>query len=171
MRRVRTAFLALACASLLALTACGDEKPTTDASPSATVPSASSAPPAEAPPSSAPSTAAASDVVSDKELCRTAKQAAEEMKKNLTAALKSGTDTSPALFQKILSGLQNEVIRVAATGATGSKVVAALERFAAEAGKAANAEDPATAADNPAFAKAGRSVTTACKSAGVDVIF
>jgi hypothetical protein len=109
--------------------------------------------------------------VSDKKLCQSAKQASDEMREDLVAAVSSGSEPSPALFQKILSGLQNEVTRVATTGATDSKVVAALERFGAEAGKAANAADPATAADNPAFEKAGASLTAACKSAGVNVNF
>ncbi|GIJ34741.1 hypothetical protein Vse01_38890 [Micromonospora sediminimaris] len=109
--------------------------------------------------------------MSDKQLCESAKQASDKMKEDLVAAVSSGSEPSPALFQKILSGLQNEVTRVAGTGATDSKVVAALEEFGAEAGKAANATDPATAADNPGFEKAGAALSTACKSAGVSVNF
>ncbi|WBB49809.1 hypothetical protein O3597_04830 [Verrucosispora sp. WMMA2044] len=122
-------------------------------------------------PTPAPPTADAADVVSDKQLCESAKQASDKMREDLVAAVSSGSEPSPALFQKILSGLQNEVTRVAATGASDSKVVAALEEFGAEAGKAANATDPATAADNPAFEKAGASLSKACKSAGVTVTF
>ncbi|MBQ1051990.1 hypothetical protein KBX50_26470 [Micromonospora sp. C51] len=168
MNRVRAIFSVLACTSLLALAACGGEEaaPTGGASPSATVASATSAASTAAPP-----TADAADVVSDKQLCESAKQASDKMKEDLVAAVSSGSEPSPALFQKILSGLQNEVTRVAATGATDSKVAAALEEFGAEAGKAANATDPATAADNPGFEKAGAALSTACKSAGVNVNF
>ncbi|MFI7549693.1 hypothetical protein ACN26Z_23810 [Verrucosispora sp. WMMD703] len=167
MNRVRAYVSVLACASLLALAACGGEEaaPTGGASSSATVPSATAT---SAP---APPTADAADVVSDKQLCESAKQASDKMKEDLVAAVSSGSEPSPALFQKILSGLQNEVTRVAGTGATDSKVVAALEEFGAEAGKAANATDPATAADNPGFEKAGAALSTACKSAGVSVNF
>ncbi|MFD1081491.1 hypothetical protein [Micromonospora andamanensis] len=170
MNRVRASLLVLACASLLTLTACGGEEatPSAGASTSAAVPSATTP---SASPTPAPPSADAADAVSDKQLCQSAKKASEEMKENLVSALGSGSEPSPALFQKILSGLQNEVTRVAATGATDSKVVAALERFGAEAEKAANATDPATAADNPAFEKAGASLSTACKSAGVNVTF
>jgi hypothetical protein len=168
--RVRATFSVLACAALLALAACGGEEaaPTGGASPSATVPSATATSAASTP---APPTADTADVVSDKQLCESAKQASDKMKEDLVAAVSSGSELSPALFQKILSGLQNEVTRVAATGATDSKVAAALKQFGAEAGKAANAPDPATAADNPAFEKAGAAVDAACKSAGFDVNF
>ncbi|MFF5217521.1 hypothetical protein [Micromonospora sp. NPDC000442] len=167
MNRIRASLPVLACAALLMLTACGgeDEAPTAGGSPSATPPSAATSA------SPAPPTADAADAVSDKELCQSAKQASDKMKEDLVAAVSSGSEPSPALFQKILSGLQNEVTRVAATGAADSKVVAALEQFGAEAGKAANATDPAAAADNPAFEKAGASLTKACKAAGVNVTF
>ncbi|MBQ1025482.1 hypothetical protein [Micromonospora sp. C95] len=168
MNRIRASFAVLACASLLALAACGgdDAAPTAGTSPSATVPSATATSPTPAPP-----TADAADVVSDKQLCESAKQASDKMREDLVAAVSSGSEPSPALFQKILSGLQNEMTRVADTGASDSKVVAALEEFGAEAGKAANATDPATAADNPAFEKAGASLSKACKSAGVTATF
>ncbi|MCZ7418254.1 MULTISPECIES: hypothetical protein [unclassified Micromonospora] len=169
MNRIRASFSVLACASLLALAACsGEEAAPTAASPSATLPSATAT---TASPTPAAPTADAADVVSDKQLCQSAKQASDKMREDLIAAVSSGSEPSPALFQKILSGLQNEMTRVAATGATDSKVVAALEEFGAEAGDAANATDPATAADNPAFEKAGASLSKACKSAGVTVTF
>ncbi|NLU77374.1 hypothetical protein HCA58_03000 [Micromonospora sp. HNM0581] len=157
MNRVRVSFLSLACASLLTLAACGGE----DATPTAgTAPSAVATSTAPAP---APSTA---DAVDDKQLCEAAKQASDKMKEDLIAAVSSGTEPSPELFKKVLSELQNEVTQTAATGASDSEVVAALEQFGAEAGKAANAADPGTAADNPDFDKAGNSLGTACEAAG-----
>ncbi|SIM66257.1 hypothetical protein [Micromonospora cremea] len=59
---------------------------------------------------------------------------------------------------------------VASTGGD-SKVPAALREFGVLASKAAAEPDPAAAADNPAFEKAGADITAACKAVGVSVNF
>ncbi|SCF14251.1 hypothetical protein GA0070607_6058 [Micromonospora coriariae] len=107
--------------------------------------------------------------MSDKKLCESAKKAGDDMKAVLIAVAKAG-EPSAADYKKILTELNQKVVDVAATGGD-SKVSAALREFGAEATKAAAASDPAAAADNPAFLKAGADITAACKAAGVSVIF
>ncbi|MFV2101359.1 hypothetical protein [Micromonospora sp. LOL_024] len=166
MNRFRTSFFPLACAVLLALTACGDEDGTAESSPST-----ASTTTAAAPATAAPSTATAADVVGDKKLCESAKETSQEMRNALVEAVKAGDDPSPALFKEILGGLEEKLVTLAATGTGDSKVAAALGKFGTEAGRAAAAPDPATAADNPAFEKAGVDLSAACKTTGVDATF
>ncbi len=147
------------------LAACTEEGTITEqAAPSVSAP----LPAPSAPPSSAAAQTARG--ASDKELCQSAKKAGDEMKAALVAALKAGKDPSPALFRKILTELTEKVTTVAATGVDG-KVVTAMNQFGVEAAKAAAAADPAEAADNPAFEKAGKDLAAACKAAGVTVTF
>ncbi|MET8121487.1 hypothetical protein [Micromonospora sp. NPDC005189] len=96
------------------------------------------------------------------------KKASDEMKAELVKVATAG-ETSAADFKKILTELEQKVTTVATAGGD-SKMAAALRQFGAEASKAAAAADPATAADNPAFEKAGKDITAACKAAGVSVI-
>ncbi|MER7456416.1 hypothetical protein [Micromonospora sp. NPDC126480] len=170
MHRLRITPIALACLSVLALTGCGGTDAETPAAPAASATMASpTAPSATSSPSASPAATAAA--VSDKKLCEAAKKASADMKAALVDALSSGQEPSPALFREILTGLENEVKAVAATGDAGSSVTAALTSFGAEAGKAAAAADPGTAADNPAFGKAGARLTAACRKAGVNATF
>lgn len=157
----------------MALTACGGEETTTTAG---STPSASTAPTsAAASASSAPSPSAAAGATggtggtSDKKLCESAKKAGDDMKAQLVAALQSG-EPSPAVFKKILTDLEGKMTTLASSGGD-SKVATALKRFGVEASKAAAEADPANAADNPAFEKAGADITAACKAAGVSVNF
>ncbi|MGN9808847.1 hypothetical protein ACTMSW_05740 [Micromonospora sp. BQ11] len=176
MNRSRFLPVILTCVSLMALAACGAEQTgtTTGAAPSATAQSAIA--PSAAAPSPTPASPSAAAVpttatVSDKKLCETAKRASADMKETLTDALKSGEALSPALFGKVLSGLEKKMTTAATTGDPASPVTAALNAFGAEAGEAAKAADPATAAANPAFEKAGTALSTACRKAGVAVTF
>ncbi|MFI7574049.1 hypothetical protein [Micromonospora sp. NPDC049497] len=172
MTRSRLLPVVLACVSLMALAACGGEETgtTVGAAPSATAPSATAPSPTPALPS--PSAAVSTTAtVSDKKLCETAKKASADMKGALTAALRSGEAPSPALFGKVLSGLEKNMTAAAATGNPASPVTAALTAFSAEAGEAAKAADPATAAADPAFEKAGTTLSAACKKVGVTVTF
>ncbi len=89
------------------------------------------------------------------------------MKAELVKVATTG-EPSAEDFKKILTELEQRVTTAAATG--DGKVAAALRTFGAEAAKAASAADPATAADNPAFEKAGEDITTACKAAGINVV-
>jgi hypothetical protein len=157
---------ALFVASVFALAACGSEDDTT-ASGSAPTASAAAAPSAAPPSSAAADTAGGSR---DKEICESVKKAGEDMKSSLITALQSGGAPSPAVFKKILTDLDKEVSSLAESGGD-SEVSAALKKFGAEAAKAAKAQDPAEAADNPDFEKAGADITAACKSSGVDVNF
>ncbi|RGC66478.1 hypothetical protein C5N14_24070 [Micromonospora sp. MW-13] len=171
MKRFRATSALLTCASLLALAACGGED---TASTAGSAPSASTAASSAATSvSSAPSSTAAAGTTggaSDKKLCEAAKKAGDDMKAELVAALKSGNEPSPAMFKKILTALDEKVTALASTGGD-SKVAIALRKFGAEAAKAASATNPADAADNPAFEKAGADITAACKAAGVSVTF
>ncbi|MEU5906908.1 hypothetical protein [Micromonospora sp. NPDC047527] len=106
--------------------------------------------------------------MSDKDLCESAKKASDEMKAELVKVATAG-EPSAADFKKILLELEQKVTTVATAGGD-SKLAAALRQFGAEASKAAAAADPAEAADNPAFEKAGKGITDACKAAGVSVI-
>ena len=99
------------------------------------------------------------------------KKAGDDMKASLIAALQSGGDPSPALFKKILTQMNQEMETLAASAGSDSKVGASLEAFGKQAAKAASSSDPATAADNPEFVKAGADITAACKPTGVNVNF
>ena len=151
----------------MTLAACGGEDTTTTAgsTPSASTASSSAAV-SSAPSVSASTTAAASD----KELCESAKKASDDMRAALVTAVQSGKQPTPAVFKEILTGLEQKITAVASTGGDG-KVTTALKQFSAEAAKAAAAADPATAADNPAFEKAGTDLSAACKAVGVNVTF
>lgn len=155
----------LICATVLAVAGCGggaDEGIATWSTPPAATASSSASG------SAAPSSAAGG--TSDKKVCESAKKAGEDMKAALVAAVQSGTEPSPALFKKVLTELDEEVTSLAARAGDGP-VATALKRFGAEAAKAAAADDPATAADTPAFAKAGTDLAAACRTAGVDINF
>lgn len=163
--RLASAILILAVSTALA--ACGDtDKATTAGS---TTPAPTSAAPSAVATSAAATSASspAAGAATDKQLCAAVKKANDKMRAELVKVATTG-DASAADFKKILTGLEQEVTTVAATG--DGKLADALRTFGAEAAKAAAAADPATAADNPAFEKAGKDVSAACKAAGVNVI-
>ncbi|MDG9674329.1 hypothetical protein [Micromonospora sp. DH14] len=162
--RLTTALLILAATTALA--ACGDGDKATNAG-SAT-PAPTSAAPSSAATSAAatPASSAAAGGANDKQVCESVKKANDEMRAELVKVATTG-DASAADFKKILTELEQKV-SAAATG--DGKLADALRAFGAEAAKAAAAADPATAADNPAFEKAGKDISTACKAAGVNVI-
>lgn len=149
-----------------ALAACGDSDKATTAG-SATPAPTSAAPSAVATSAAATPSSPAAGAASDKELCEAVKKASTEMKAELVKVATAG-EPSAEDFKKILTELEKRVTTAAATG--DGKVAAALRTFGAEAAKAASAADPATAADNPAFEKAGEDITTACKAAGINVV-
>ncbi|MEH1098017.1 hypothetical protein [Micromonospora sp. CPCC 205561] len=165
MNRLRATFVALISLSVLALTACGGEESATTAgsTPSASVPASSAAASASAMPSSS----APAGGASDKELCESVKKADSEMRPKLVKAMTSG---EAAAYKDVLTELSQKLTAAVAGGGDG-KVATVVEAFSAEASKAAAAADPLTAAENPAFEKAGASITAACKAAGVKVNF
>jgi hypothetical protein len=167
--RIASSLFLSAC--VLALAACGGADETTAGS--APAASATTAASAAAPTSAAPADSAGGGT-SDKELCESANKAGEKMKKDFIAAFQAsgGGELPPAAeLKKVLTELNDELSALAKSGAEDSKVVAALKTFGVEAAKAAKASDPATAADNPKFEKAGSDITAACKAAGVTVNF
>ncbi|MFD6568005.1 hypothetical protein [Micromonospora profundi] len=156
--RIASAVLILAAATALA--ACGDGDAATNAGSTTTAPTSAAAT------SAAPSPTA--PAMSDKEICESAQKASDEMKAELLKIVSAG-EPSAADYKKILTGLEERVTTLATAGGD-SKLATALKTFGAEAAKAAAAADPATAADNPAFEKAGTDITTACKAAGVTFV-
>ncbi|MEU7973754.1 hypothetical protein AB0B48_17120 [Micromonospora sp. NPDC049089] len=163
--RLASAMLILAVSTTLA--ACGDaDKATTAGS---TTPAATSAAPSAVATSAAatPASSPAAGAASDKELCESAKKVSDEMKAELVKVATTG-EASAADYQKILNDLDKKIAVVASTG--DGKVATALRAFGAEAAKAAAAADPATAADNPAFEKAGKDISAACKAAGFTLV-
>ncbi|MET0416356.1 MAG: hypothetical protein ABW022_10080 [Actinoplanes sp.] len=164
--RTRLASAVLIGVSFMSLTACGSEETPTAAS--TPPPAATSAAPAPDATSAAPEATSDKKAPSDKQLCQTAGKADEAMKAALIKALQeSGGDPSAEQFAKVLNGLADELSTAAAD--SDSKVGKAMKQFAAQATEAAGAADPTTAADNPAFEKSGKSLTAACKAAGVTV--
>ncbi|MEU4530405.1 hypothetical protein AB0F49_19450 [Micromonospora ureilytica] len=167
MKSSRLASAMLILAVTTALAACGDgDKATTAGS---TTPAPTSAAPSAVATSAAatPTSSAGAGAASDKKLCEAVKKASDEMRAEMVKVVTTG-EASAADFKKILTGLEQKVTAVASTG--DGKLTDALRTFAAEAGKAAAAADPATAADNPAFEKAGKDASAACKAAGVNMV-
>ncbi|MEU7613351.1 hypothetical protein [Micromonospora sp. NPDC049204] len=165
--RIASALLILAAAT--ALTACGDGDAATTAGSTPSASTSAAATTAAASPSAAPASSAATGSTADKELCTSFSKAADEMKAELLKIATAGEPTA-ADFKKILADLEKKTVALASAGGD-SKVAAALKSFGAEAGKAAAAADPESAADNGAFEKAGTELTAACKAAGANVNF
>jgi hypothetical protein len=160
----------LIAASLLALGACGADEATPTAASTTAVSVAPSSPAAT---TAAPSATAAGGTTggkNDKKLCQNVQQAGDDMRQQLVDTLQSGAEPTPAVFRKILNDLDTKVTALAAAGGD-SAVAAALKTFGAEAAKAAQDADPASAASNPTFEKAGADITAACKPSGVLVNF
>ncbi|MEW2430745.1 hypothetical protein AB0877_22275 [Micromonospora sp. NPDC047644] len=162
--RLASAMLILAVSTTLA--ACGDADKATTAGSTTPAPT-SAAPSAVATSAAATASSPAAGAASDKELCESAKKVSEEMKAELVKVAMTG-EASAADYQKILNDLDKKIAAVAATG--DGKVATALRAFGAEAAKAAAAADPATAAENPAFEKAGKDISAACKAAGFTLV-
>lgn len=169
MNRSRIATALLIFAATTALTACGDGDAATTAGSTPSAPTSAAATSAAASPTAAPASSAATGAISDKKLCESVKKASDEMKAKVVKAAMAG-EPSAADYKKILMELEQKLTTAASTGGD-TKVVVALKEFGAQASKAAAAADPATAADNPAFEKAGKDITAACKAAGISVIF
>ncbi|MGW5560568.1 hypothetical protein ACWER9_25510 [Micromonospora sp. NPDC003944] len=148
------------------LAACGDGDKATTAGSATSAPTSAAASAVATSAAATPSSPAAG-AATDKQLCEAVKKASDEMRAEMVKVATTG-EASAADFKKILTGLEQKVTTVAATG--DGKLVDALRAFGAEAAKAAAAADPATAADNPAFEKAGKDISTACKAQGVTMV-
>ncbi len=162
---MRVASAVLIGVSLMTLTACsGDDTPAAVATPPAAAPTGETADPAATTPPAAEPVAAAP---SDKKLCEGANTADKAMKAELIKAMQSsGGDLPAADTKKILTGLATKLM---AAGESDTKVGAAVKEFVAQTTAAASAADPMAALDNPAYEKAGKGLTAACKTAGVTV--
>ncbi|WP_416902823.1 hypothetical protein [Micromonospora echinospora] len=167
MKPFRIVSAVLICASLT-LAGCGGGEDDTTAGSAPSPSSATSAPAASA--SSAPAPSAPAGGASDKELCESTKKAGNDMKASVVTALQADPAAAPEAFRKVLTELESKLTALAATGGD-TAVTTAIRAFTAEAAKAAKAADPASAADNPAFEKAGTDLAAACKKAGVEVAF
>ncbi|MEU8257935.1 hypothetical protein AB0C06_27135 [Micromonospora inaquosa] len=163
--RLTSALLILAATTALA--ACGDGDKATNAG--STTPAPTSAAPSSAVTSAAatPASSAGAGGASDKQICESVKKAGDEMRAELVKVATTG-DASAADFKKILTELEQKVTTIASTG--DGKLADSLRAFGAEAAKAAAAADPAAAADNPAFEKVGKEISTACKAHGVTMV-
>lgn len=150
----------------MTVAACGTDDTTSTAG-STTATSAAAAPSA----TPATSAAAAGGGTGDKKICESVKKAGEDMKASLITALQGGGDPSPALFKKILTQMNKEMETLAASAGSDSKVGPALEAFGTQAATAAASSDPAEAASNAEFEKAGADITAACQPTGVNVNF
>ncbi|WP_428964328.1 hypothetical protein [Micromonospora fluostatini] len=161
MIRFRTFPVALACATLLTLTACGGEDTSDSAAPA---PTSSSAAPA--------ATTPAAQTVSDKELCESVQQASAEMRDKLKDAMAkavTSTDESAitAATKEIMTELEQKLTALVPTAGAESEIAPALKVVADDLGKTAKATDPAEVAEDPAAVKAGKDLDAACKKHGV----
>jgi hypothetical protein len=161
---LRLATAVLAGVSLMGLTACSEDAPTTTAADKPSAPAATTT--AAAPETS---TAPAAAALSDKELCQEAGKASDAMQKALMTLIQanpSGDIPAPdaaAMLKDLAASLTK-----AAEGGT-SEVAKGMQEIAAQSLKAAEAKDPATALDTPESAKTGTAFNAACKKAGVTV--
>ena len=165
-KRNRLFALALAGASVLALTACGGEQV------DAPAPSAS-ATPAPATTGAAPtpdaSTPAAADAAGDKKICQAVKEAGDESKQLLFEALQAGKEPTAQMLAESYTDMATNLGKAADTGSPDSKVVLAIKEFQTQVTEAAAASDPVAAGDKPAFQKTAANQTAVCKETGVDI--
>jgi hypothetical protein len=159
MIKTRIASAVLSGVVLMTVAACGTDK--TDSTAGAAPTNAASAPAAaETTPAAAPA--------DDKAMCTEADKAAKAMTKSIVKLVATGADPAPADFAKILNEMKTVLT---ATAQGDSKVATAMKELAAESAKAAALPDPAAATEEPAYQKANKEVTAACKAVGVKVNF
>jgi hypothetical protein len=161
MIQTRIASAVLGGVFLLSVAACGTDK-TDSAAGSAPTNAASAPAPAET------TAAAAAAPADDKAMCTAADKAAKAMTKEIVKLVGSGADPAPADYAKILNDM-NAVLTATAKG--DGNVATAMKEVAAQSAKAATLPDPSAGAEDPAFEKAGKELTAACKAAGVKVNF
>ncbi|MEV6346237.1 hypothetical protein [Actinoplanes sp. NPDC051851] len=151
---------ALVCAALAALTACSDSGTETAAAPQSPAAAAVSA-------SAAPADA---NATGDKSLCSAVNTAGSTMKSDITSAIDAKGDVDTAKARTALTEFHTAVTRaLVVTGDT--DVAHAARAVADEIDKAAKADDPIATAADADFETLSESLTTACKSAGVEINF
>ncbi|MBW6433691.1 hypothetical protein KZ829_08035 [Actinoplanes hulinensis] len=156
---MRIATAVLAGVSMMGLAACGDDKAATTTAEPAKPAATSALPEAEA---AAPAAAAPADKV----ICEDANKAAESFKKALLTIMSTtGGDVPKKDAALMLSDFAANLEKAAEGSDTA--VATALKTNAAEAAKAAKADDPVNAADTPESAKAAKEFNAACKAVGV----
>ncbi len=155
--RTRVTSAVLFTAAVLSLAACSEEEKKSDAAATSTAAATTAAAPSSPP--------AAAAGASDKEICEAANKAGKAMTKDLSAAITDG-DFSPAEAKTILGAFRESVLAVTAPDSSTKVGVAALQ-MTKDATKIAEAADPFTAMEDPAFEKAGTDLEAACKAVGV----
>ncbi|MFF0375739.1 hypothetical protein [Actinoplanes missouriensis] len=169
MMRSRILPVVLLGACLATLAACGD-----DDSPSA----ASSAPAAPAAAGSSTGAGSAAGAGSsaavvapdDKALCKTLNTAATALRNGITNAQQDGGGVRAADAKKTFIAFHTTVTEALAF-APASDVTTAAKAIADELDAAAKSADPIGSAADSDFDKLGNDLTTACKAAGVTVMF
>ncbi|WP_204294454.1 hypothetical protein [Actinoplanes campanulatus] len=157
---MRIATAVLAGVSMMGLAACGDDKAATTTAEPAKPAATSALPEAEA------ATAPAAAAPADKVICEDANKASESFKKALLTIMKAtGGDVPKKDAALMLSSFAADLEKAAEGSDTA--VATALKTNAAEAAKAAKADDPVNAADTPEAAKAAKEFNAACKAVGV----
>ncbi|WP_160165913.1 hypothetical protein [Actinoplanes sp. OR16] len=147
---------------LFALAACGDSS-SPAAAPTAAASTAAAAP-------SAASAASAASVVEDKALCKALNTAAKDLRTGITEAQQDGGGVKAADAKRTFTKFHTTVTEALAF-APASEVTTAAKAIADELGDAAKAADPIGTAADSNFTQLGEDLTTACKSAGVEIMF
>ncbi|MFI1994029.1 hypothetical protein [Actinoplanes sp. NPDC020271] len=176
MKLSRIVPVALLCACLAGLAACGDSD--TTSAPKGPAPAAAS----PAPLSSAAAQEAADDAADysaanggvketgDKGLCDTVNKAGSTMKNDIMGAQKADGHVEAADAKKAFVSFHGTV-DAALAFAKPSDVTVAARAVADEVNKAATAKDPITAAADAGFDELSGKLTTACKTVGVTINF
>lgn len=182
--RSRTAVVALLCAGLASLAACGDSDtesaaPTSAASgnPAASAAAGGGATAEGSTAASAPaggsadgSSAAGGRKVTDKGLCTTVRTAGSTLKDSITQAQRADGHVEAADAKKAFVTFR-DTLNGALGFAEATKVTEATRAIADEVGKASEKPDPITAAADAGFDQLSSNLTTACKAVGVTVNF
>ncbi|MEU4564607.1 hypothetical protein AB0F72_40015 [Actinoplanes sp. NPDC023936] len=160
MMRSRILPVVLLGACLTTLAACGDGD----------TPSAASSPGSATATAGAAASAAAAVAPDDRALCKTLNTAATALRTGITNAQQDGGGVLAADAKKTFTAFHTTVTEALAS-APASDVTTAAKAIADELGAAAISADPIGSAADSDFEKLGNDLTTACKAAGVTVMF
>ncbi|MEU8240894.1 hypothetical protein AB0C07_21840 [Actinoplanes missouriensis] len=170
MMRSRILPVVLLGACLVTLAACGDDSPSAASSAPAAPAAGSSAGGSSAGGSSAGGSSAAGVAPDDKALCKTLNTAATALRNGITNAQQDGGGVRAADAKKTFIAFHRTVTEALAF-APASDVTSAAKAIADELDAAAKSADPIGSAADSDFDKLGNDLTTACKAAGVTVMF
>ncbi|WP_221327100.1 hypothetical protein [Actinoplanes sp. L3-i22] len=162
MMRSRIVPVALLCACLASLAACGDSNTESAAPKTSAI--------AAAPSASGGGTGTGGKVTGDKELCDTVNKAGSTMKNGLSQAQKADGHVEVADAKKAFTAF-HATVNESLVFAEATEVTVAARAVADEVAKAATAADPISAAADAGFAQLSGNLTTACQAAGVTINF